>query len=73
MGFLESRFGSKEQPEELQKLPMHAEKVAVWCGLWAGGIIGPFFKDAANRIVTVNGESYHEMISIFFFPQNARA
>ena len=53
--------------EELQKLPMHAEKVTVWCGLWAGGIIGPyFFKDAANRNVTVNGERYREMISNFF-------
>ena len=44
-------------------LPMHPEKVTVWCGLWAGGIIGPyFFKDAANRNVTVNGERYREMI-----------
>ena len=43
------RFWSEDQPEELQKLPMHPEKVSVWCGLvWAGGIIGPyFFKDAA--------------------------
>ena len=38
---------------------MHSEKVTVWCGLWTGGIIGPcFFKDAANRNVTVNGERY---------------
>ena len=44
------RFFSEDQPEELQKLPMHPEKVTVWCGLWAGGIIAPFFfKDAANR------------------------
>ncbi|CAD7015056.1 unnamed protein product [Ceratitis capitata] len=29
---------------------MHPEKVTVWCGLWDGGIIGPyFFKDDANR------------------------
>ena len=46
---------------------MHPEKVTVWCGLCAGGIIGPyFFKDAANRKVTVNGERYREMISNFF-------
>ena len=36
---------------------MHPEKVTVCCGLWAGGIIGTnFFKDAANRNVTMNGE-----------------
>ena len=58
------RFWSEDQPEVLQKLPMHSEKVRVWCGLWAGGIIGPyFFKAAANRNVTVNGEHYPELIS----------
>ena len=63
------RFWIKDQPEELQKLPMHPEKVTVCCGLWAGGIIGPyFFKDAANRNVTVNGQRYREMISNFFWP-----
>ena len=46
------------QPEELQKLPM-LQKVTVWCGLWAGSIIGPYvLKDAANRNVTVNAERY---------------
>ena len=51
------RFWSEDQPEELQKLPMHPEKVIVWWGFWAVGIIGPYFlKDAANRNVTVNSE-----------------
>ena len=67
---LNCRFWSEDQSEELQKLPMHPEKVTVWCSLWAGGIIGPyFFKYAANGNVTVNGERYREMI----FAQNARA
>ena len=58
------RFRSKYQPEELQKSPIHPEKVNVWCGLWVGGFIGPyFFKDAANRNVTVNGERYRKVIS----------
>ena len=36
---------------------MHPEKVTVSCCLWTGGNIGPyFFKDAANRNVTVNVE-----------------
>ena len=49
---------------------MHPGKVKVWCGLWAGGIIGSyFFKDAANRKESVNGERYREMISNFFLPK----
>ena len=27
------RFWNKEQQQALQKLPIHPEKVAVWCGL----------------------------------------
>ena len=47
----------------MQNLPKHPEKVTVGCGLWAGGIIGPYFyKDDAIRSVTVNGERYREMI-----------
>ena len=34
------RFWNEDQPKELQKLPMHPEKITVWCGLWAGTIIG---------------------------------
>ena len=38
---------------------MHTEKITVWWSSCAGGIIGPyFFKDAAKRNVTVNGECY---------------
>ena len=58
----------------MRKLPVHPERIKVWCVLWAGGIIGPyFFKDDADRNVTVNGGCYREMISNFFFIQNARA
>lgn len=45
---------------------MHPEKVTVWSGLWAGGIIGSyFFYNAVNRKVTSNGERYSEMIQEF--------
>ena len=57
------RFWKETQPEALQKLLMHPKKLTVWCGLWAGGIIGPyFFKNVVNRNVTVNDA----MISNFF-------
>jgi len=61
------RIWSEDQPEALQDLPMHPEKVTVYCGLWAGSIIGPyFFKDDNGRNVTVNGERYRVMIDDFF-------
>ena len=64
------RFWSEDQPDELQKLPVHPEKVTVWCNLWAGGIIRPYlFKDAANRNVIVNDDHHREMISNFFLPK----
>ncbi|QQP39795.1 Putative DD41D transposase [Caligus rogercresseyi] len=44
-------------------------RIWIWCGLWAGGIIGPFFfKDDRGRNVTVNGERYRAMIHDFFCP-----
>lgn len=47
---------------------MHPEILTVWWGLWVGGIIGPyFFKEAVNRIVTVNGELHREMIPLDYF------
>ena len=67
------RIWNEDQPEALQVLPMHPEKVTVWCGLWAGGIIRPyFFKGDDGRNVTVNGERYRMMIDDFFFTQNGR-
>jgi hypothetical protein len=38
--------------------------VTVWCGLWAGGVIGPYFFND-----TVNGDRYREMITNFFLPK----
>lgn len=64
------RIWSEDQPEALQELPMHPKKVTVWCGLWAGGIIGPyFFKGDDGRNITVNGERYRVMIDDFFMPK----
>ena len=64
------RIWDEEQPEQVQELPLHPEKTTVWCGLWAGGIIGPyFFKNDDGRNVTVNGARYRTMISDFLLPQ----
>ncbi|GFW94499.1 transposase [Trichonephila clavipes] len=46
------------------------EKLTVWCALWTGGIIGPyFFKNDEGHNVTVNGDRYRAMITNFFIPE----
>ncbi|GFX28507.1 hypothetical protein TNCV_1153161 [Trichonephila clavipes] len=46
------------------------QKLTVWCALWAGGIIGPyFFKNDEGHNVTVNGDRYRAMITNFFIPE----
>ena len=48
----------------------YPEKITVWCGLWAGGVIGSyFFRDDQDRHVTVNGNRYRSMITEYFWPQ----
>ncbi|GFX92992.1 hypothetical protein TNCV_139361 [Trichonephila clavipes] len=46
------------------------EKLTVWCALWAGGIIGPyFFKNDERHNVTVNGDRYRAMITNIFISE----
>ncbi|GFT35840.1 uncharacterized protein TNCV_2154101 [Trichonephila clavipes] len=57
-------------PQVYVETPLHPEKVTVWCALWAGGIIGPyFFKNDEGHNVTVNGDRYRAMITNFFIPE----
>lgn len=63
------RIWSGENPKMIQQMPMHPEKCTVWCGLYAGGIIGPyFFKNQDGKRVTVNGDRYRAMISDYLIP-----
>ncbi|GFU54814.1 putative LOC100569746 [Trichonephila clavipes] len=40
-------------PQVYVETPLHPEKLTVWCALWAGGIIGPyFFKNDEGHNVT---------------------
>ncbi|GFX89507.1 uncharacterized protein TNCV_483421 [Trichonephila clavipes] len=51
------RIWSEANPQVYVKTPLHAEKLTVWCALWAGGIIGPyFFKNDEGHNVIVNGD-----------------
>lgn len=63
------RFWAENNPHEVLEKPLHPEKLTVWCGLHAGGVIGPyFFRNAAGANVTVNGERYRAMITDFLVP-----
>ena len=64
------RFWARENPNEIMEVPLHSERVTVWCGLMQNCIIGPFFfEDGNEKAVTVNGERYHDMLTDFFIPQ----
>ncbi|GFS66084.1 hypothetical protein TNCV_2510751 [Trichonephila clavipes] len=64
------RIWSEANPQVYVETPLHPEKLTVWCALWAGGIIGPyFFKNDEGRNVTVNGDQYRAMITNFFIPE----
>ncbi|GFX03741.1 putative transposable element [Trichonephila clavipes] len=61
---------SEANPQVYVKTPLHPEKLTVWCALWAGGIIGPyFFKTDEGHNATVNGDRYRAMITNFFIPE----
>ncbi|GFU77963.1 transposable element Tc3 transposase [Trichonephila clavipes] len=64
------RIWSEANPQVYVETPLHPEKRTVWCALWAGGIIGPyFFKNDEGHNVTVNGDRYRAMITNFFIPE----
>ncbi|GFY25598.1 uncharacterized protein TNCV_2487181 [Trichonephila clavipes] len=61
---------SEANPQVYFETPFHPETLTVWCALWAGGIIGPyFFKNDEGHNVTVNGDRYRAMISNVFIPE----
>ncbi|GFY32989.1 piggyBac transposable element-derived protein 4 [Trichonephila clavipes] len=64
------RIWSEANLQVYVETPLHPEKLTVWCALWAGGIIGPyFFKNDEGHNVTVNGDRYRAMITNFFIPE----
>ncbi|GFU45204.1 uncharacterized protein TNCV_4236311 [Trichonephila clavipes] len=64
------RIWSEANPQVYVETPLHPKKLTVWCALWAGGIIGPyFFKNDEGHNVTVNGDRYRAMITNFFIPE----
>ena len=63
------RIYDTENPQEIQEVPLHDEKVTVWCGVSAKAVIGPFFFQNENgHAVTVNQERYRDMMTNFVIP-----
>ncbi|GFV60541.1 uncharacterized protein TNCV_3471761 [Trichonephila clavipes] len=64
------RICSEANKQVYVETPLHIEKLTVWCALWGGGIIDPyFFKNDEGHNVTVNGDRYRAMITNFFIPE----
>ncbi|GFX95867.1 transposable element Tc3 transposase [Trichonephila clavipes] len=64
------RISNEANPQVNVETPLHPEKLTVWCALWGGGIIGPyFFKNDEGHNVTVYGDRYRAMITNFFIPE----
>ncbi|GFT04649.1 uncharacterized protein TNCV_334111 [Trichonephila clavipes] len=64
------RIWSEAKPQVYIETSLHPEKLTVWCALWAGRIIGPyFFKNGEGHNVIVNGDRYIAMITNFFIPE----
>ncbi|GFV82007.1 putative DD41D transposase [Trichonephila clavipes] len=64
------RIWSEANPQVYAETLLHPEKLTVWCALWAGGIIGPyFFKNDESHNVTINGDRYRAMIINLFIPE----
>ncbi|XP_015432539.1 PREDICTED: uncharacterized protein LOC107188711 [Dufourea novaeangliae] len=64
------RYWTATNPHVLHETPLHPQKVSVWCGFYAGDVIGPyFFVDENNRHVTVNGVRYRAMLEEYFWPE----
>ncbi|GFX51447.1 uncharacterized protein TNCV_3103801 [Trichonephila clavipes] len=64
------RIWSEANSQVYVETPLHPEKLTVWCALWAGGIICPyFFTNEDGHNVTVTGDRYRAMITNFFIPE----
>lgn len=65
-----SRYWGTENPQLIHQRPLHPRRVTVWCGIWAGGIIGPhFYEDARGNAVTITGDRYRDMLENFLVPE----
>ncbi|GFV14243.1 DUF4817 domain-containing protein [Trichonephila clavipes] len=60
------RIWSEANPQVYVETQLHTEKLTLWCALWAEGIL---LQNDEGHNVTVNGDRYRAMITIFFIPE----
>ncbi|GFV35673.1 uncharacterized protein TNCV_1892831 [Trichonephila clavipes] len=67
------RIWDTENPRTFQEIPLHSQKVTVWCGFTATFILGPFFFKETTRngpvTCTVTARRYKNMLGNFVAPQ----
>ena len=64
------RIWDSENPKMIIRKPLYPQRVTVWYGFWAGGMIGPyFFENEARAAVSVDGLRYRTMIYEFLWLQ----
>ena len=59
-------YCSGANPREIHQRPLHSDWVTVWWAILRIGIIGLYFFDEDDCVVTVNSERYIPMIQEFF-------
>jgi hypothetical protein len=63
-------YWAAENPHQLHQLPLHSEKVTVWCGMACFGLKGPyFFEGNAGVAVTGTSDRYVGMLHNFLEPE----
>ena len=62
-----NRMWSNSRPLEGIEMPLHDQKVLVWCAISPNSIFGPFFFE-----VSVNKDNYYQMLQIFFWTKQLR-
>ena len=64
------RIWGSVNPKMIIEKPLYPQRVTVWCGFWAGGIIGPYsFLNEDGAAVSVNGLRYRNIINEFLWPE----
>ncbi|GBO25965.1 hypothetical protein AVEN_131382-1 [Araneus ventricosus] len=60
------KIWARENPFQIQPLPLHSQKVTVWCGFTAAFMVGPFFFEEIGLsgpvTCTVNGTRYKSLL-----------
>ncbi|GFT81134.1 putative transposable element [Trichonephila clavipes] len=58
---------SESNPQVYVETPLHPETLTIWCALWAGGIIGPyFFKTDEGHNVKINARATIDLLKDTF-------